>query len=113
MFLTLDGIAKHNPHAQNSLDSADVRMPLMVMQDCPPPLIYSTTEPVIALVRTGLTLAAFLVSVQQGRALERTQHTSAHRRAYRKEASEMRAPLYSRHVAIVSLAHAVSAGVPL
>ena len=50
-------------------------MPLMVMQDCPSPLIYSTTEPILALVRTGLASCyiAFLVSVQQWKALERTQ----------------------------------------
>ena len=54
MFHTLDGVAKCNPHAQNSLDSADVHLPLMVTQNCPPPLIYPTTEPIIALVRIGL-----------------------------------------------------------
>ena len=50
-------------------------MLLMVMQDCPPPLIYSTTEPIIALVRTGLASGyiAFLVTVQQWKARERTQ----------------------------------------
>ena len=78
---------------QNSLDNADA-----LLQDCPPPLIYLTTNST-GTYSISLWLA-FLTSVQQGKALKCASvvlnGTSKHCHAYWNipEAFEVGTPLY-------------------
>ena len=78
---------------QNSLDNADTHLPLT--QGCPPPLIDSTTGHYNSTGSHSTSLwSAFLVSIQQGRALERAfvalNSTGMYCHAYRKYTRSLR-----------------------
>ena len=78
---------------QNSLDNADAHLPLT--QVCPPPLIDSTTEHFNTIGSHSSSLwSAFLISIQQRRALECSfvalNSTGMHCHAYQKCTGSLR-----------------------